>query len=150
MGEIYSTGHSNKPIEQFIKELKDNNVSLLVDVRSQPYSRYVPQYNKDNLKASLEDEGIKYLYFGDKLGGRPPEGLEAFVKSERFKENVTALLSIIKDVNAAIMCSEVDQEKCHRRFIIDGINLRGLEVKTIQDSRVATNNASKQLTFDDL
>lgn len=155
MGKIFSTGHSNKSIEQFLKELKDNDIGLLVDVRSQPYSRYVPQYNRENLKASLEDEGIKYLYFGDKLGGRPPEGLDTFIGSARFKENVTALLEIIKDANAAIMCSEADQEQCHRRYIVEELQSRGLNVKVLhKESKHGpegdNQKVQRQLTLRDL
>ncbi len=155
MHNICSIGHSNKPIEQFIKELKDNHIGLLVDLRSQPYSKNVPQFNRENLKARLEDEGINYLFFGDKLGGRPPEGIDAFIKSDRFKENVSNLLIKIKDINAAIMCSEADQEKCHRRFIVREIVSRGLNVKVLgketkHDLKLINKKVPKQVTLGDL
>lgn len=151
---IYSIGHSNKTTEQFIKELKDNKIELLVDLRTQPYSRYVPNFNTENLKANLEDEGMNYLFFGDKLGGRPPEGIDAFLASNRFKENVTELLSKIKDRRAALMCSEADQEQCHRRFIVREIVARGINVTILgkqnkQEQAMNNKKEPKQATFGD-
>lgn len=131
MNQICSIGHSNKNIDDFIKELKDNDIELLVDLRSQPYSKHVPQYNKETLRGSLGDERITYLYFGDKLGGRPLEGIDVFIASSRFNENVTELLSKIKGKNTALMCSEMDYESCHRRFIIKNIRDRNIDVKII-------------------
>jgi uncharacterized protein (DUF488 family) len=128
---IYSIGHSNKSLAEFLNELKTNHIDTLVDLRTSPYSSYVPYFSKDQLKASLEDEGIKYVFFGDKLGGRPPEGIDVFITTNRFKENVTELLSRIDGKTAALMCSEADYEQCHRRFIIREIECRGIKVTII-------------------
>ena len=71
---IYTIGHSNIAVERFVDLLRLQLIEMLVDTRSQPYSRYAPQFNREPLKASLDYAGIAYLYLGDKLGGRPRGG----------------------------------------------------------------------------
>jgi uncharacterized protein (DUF488 family) len=56
-----------------ISLLKENGITLLADVRSAPYSRFNPQFNKEDLEFSLRSAGIAYVYKGKQLGGRPTE-----------------------------------------------------------------------------
>jgi uncharacterized protein (DUF488 family) len=67
---VYSIGHSNHAIDAFIALLKSNAITALADVRSAPYSRFSPQFNKNNLEASLQEYGIKYVFLGRELGAR--------------------------------------------------------------------------------
>ncbi len=50
MNSIYTIGHSNQDMVAFLKLLKDNSIQVVVDVRSAPYSRYVPQFNKKEME----------------------------------------------------------------------------------------------------
>lgn len=143
-GKLYTIGHSTRTIEEFISILKEHDIGLVVDLRTHPFSRWMPQFNREKLKASLGDERIEYLYFGDRLGGRPEGGLEAFLASDIFRKNVTSLLIQIEGTNAALMCAERDLEKCHRRFIVEEIVKRGSEVKELGGK-----NAPKAGTLDD-
>jgi uncharacterized protein (DUF488 family) len=68
---IYSIGHSNQDQEQFIALLKQHQIEVLVDVRTSPYSAYTSQFNREVLKAAVESQGVRYLFMGDQLGGRP-------------------------------------------------------------------------------
>ena len=70
---IYSIGHGNKNIEDFIKELKTFEVQFLLDIRSKPFSKWNPQFNQNELKFKLEENGIKYVFVGDTLGGLPED-----------------------------------------------------------------------------
>ena len=70
---IYSIGHGTKPIEEFIKELHSFDIKYLIDVRSSPFSKWASQYNQQELKHSVESEGIRYIYMGDVIGGRPQD-----------------------------------------------------------------------------
>lgn len=132
VSKIFTIGHSNLSIEDFLRQLQLNQIGLVIDVRTAPYSQYVPHFNRETLKAALEDKGIQYLYYGNKLGGRPPDGINNFVHTDRFKENVKELLKILDGKVAAIMCSELDMERCHRRFIVEEITLNGLDVIVIE------------------
>ena len=68
---IYSIGHGNKRMEDFIHELKSFNISNLLDIRSNPYSRWNPGFNKAALETALKKYGITYVFLGKKLGGLP-------------------------------------------------------------------------------
>ena len=68
---LYSIGHSNVEIEFFLDLLGRYRIETLVDSRSQPYSRYSPQFNKEALSRSTLEAGVDYVYMGDALGGRP-------------------------------------------------------------------------------
>lgn len=103
----------------------------MVDLRSQPYSRYVPHFNRESLSDSLKKAEIDYLYFGDKIGGRPLEGFEKFRTSPRFRENIDQLLSQVEGKSAALMSTEFDMSKCHRRFIVVEIIKKGIDVTVI-------------------
>jgi uncharacterized protein (DUF488 family) len=131
MTELYSIGSGNEDLQSFIKRLKKWNINFLVDLRSQPYSSYVPHFNRERLSKSLKKAKIHYLYFGDKLGGRPPEGFEKFLDSPRFNENIDLLLTKVEGKVAALMCTEFDISKCHRRFILAEIIKKGINVSVI-------------------
>ena len=69
----YSIGHSNAETDFFLALLKRHHVDTLVDTRSQPYSRYTPQFNREALKRSLSEASVEYVYMGDLIGGRPED-----------------------------------------------------------------------------
>jgi uncharacterized protein (DUF488 family) len=138
---IFSIGPGNESINSFIGRLKKWNIECLVDLRSQPYSEYVPHFNRESLSSSVRRENIDYLYFGDRLGGRPPEGFEKFRGSPNFKENIDLLLRQIEGKSAALMCSEFDISKCHRRFIIVELIKRGIDVTVIDKEGNADTSA---------
>jgi uncharacterized protein (DUF488 family) len=71
--KLFTIGYSNLEIESFISLLIQHGITALADVRSSPYSRYLPQFNRDNLKNSLLTSGIKYVFLGQELGARPKD-----------------------------------------------------------------------------
>ena len=141
MTELFSIGSGNEDLKSFINRLKKWNINCLVDLRSQPYSKYVPHFNRERLSPSLKRAKIDYLFFGDKLGGRPPEGFEKFCTSPRFMENIDLLLSQIEGKVTALMCTEFDISKCHRRFIVVELIKKGINVTVIEKE----GNAGKHL-----
>src|SRR5689334_22649084 len=70
---LFTVGHSNHSLEDFLKLLSRHAIEVLVDTRSHPYSQYVTHFNREELTAALKHAGIKYLYLGRELGGRPDE-----------------------------------------------------------------------------
>lgn len=125
---VYTIGHSNRTIEHFLETLISQGIEVLVDVRSSPYSRYATWFNRDPLKASLSAAGIKYLFLGDRIGGRPerPEFYdnEGYVLYDRlaaspeFLEGVERLLRGAAEYRVVLMCSEEDPKECHRNLLI--------------------------------
>lgn len=125
---IYSIGHGNKNFEDFLKELSSFNIRYLIDVRTSPYSKYNPQYNRELLKNNLEAANITYVYMGDNLGGLPSDrscyidgkvSYDLIKDKEFFKEGLARLIKAYeKDINVAVMCSESKPEECHRSKLI--------------------------------
>ncbi|MGC9335482.1 MAG: DUF488 family protein, partial [Anaerolineae bacterium] len=97
MTTLHTIGHSNHPQEAFPALLHQHGIELVVDVRSSPYSRYVPQANREILAQTLEHAGIAYRWMGDRLGGKP-EGYVADYDELRvspsFREGITTLLAL--------------------------------------------------------
>jgi uncharacterized protein (DUF488 family) len=125
---IFSIGHSNQSIEAFLALLQQHQIQVLVDVRSSPYSRYVPQFNSAPLAVAVRQVGIKYMFMGKELGGRP-DGDEFYDADGRVLYNRVAEASFFLDginrlkkggrtYRVAIMCSEEDPTVCHRHLLI--------------------------------
>jgi uncharacterized protein (DUF488 family) len=121
MTTIYTVGHSNHEIEDFLALLDRHAIKLLIDVRSSPYSRYVPQANRESLTRALEANGIAYRWMGDRLGGKP-QGVVAdydrLRSSPHFEQGIADLLAQAAERPTAIMCSEGDHRRCHRYTLI--------------------------------
>ncbi len=126
---IFSIGHGNKKIEEFIQELQSFDVQFLMDVRSKPYSKWSPQFNKSNLEVELKNSGITYVFVGDSLGGLPEdrscydhEGkvvYDLIKEKDFFKSGLERLKTANeKSIKLAIMCSEAKPEECHRSKLI--------------------------------
>lgn len=129
---IYTIGHSNLKFEKFLELLNENEIKIVVDVRSLPFSRYSPQFNKDWIKEELENAGIEYMliedeFVGNILGGRPRdedcyEGstiiYKKIMKKKWYVEGILELINTAKKKKTAIMCSEEDPSKCHRHHLI--------------------------------
>jgi uncharacterized protein (DUF488 family) len=142
---IYTVGHSNIALARFIDLLRIHMIQVLVDTRSQPYSRYVPQFNRASLKTSLAYAGIAYLYLGDELGGRPrderyyrPEGTvdyDRLAEAPVYREGIERLKREAEGRRLALMCSEADYRHCHRyNLITRSLAKEGIEVHHILHS----------------
>lgn len=129
---VYSIGHGTRAIDEFIAALKAYRVAYLADVRSRPYSRFNPQYNRKALQQSLQDQGITYVFMGDELGGRPtdPDCYDAAGRIEYekvkqkpfFREGIRRLKTAYeKDIAIAMMCSESKPQECHRSKLIGSV-----------------------------
>jgi uncharacterized protein (DUF488 family) len=125
---IYTIGHSRAPIERFLELLALPSVDLLVDVRSQPHSRFAPQFNRQALARSLACAGVTYHYLGDALGGRPkdpqfrlPDGTVEYGRlgqAPHYRRGLQELYGLAEQARLAIMCAEADFRHCHRYWLI--------------------------------
>jgi uncharacterized protein (DUF488 family) len=125
---IFSIGHSNQSIETFLALLRRHEIQVLVDVRSSPYSKYVPHFNSTKLAVTVEQIDIEYKFMGQELGGRP-DGDEFYdadnhvlykrvAESPFFLKGIQRLIDIGAASRTAIMCSEEDPAICHRHLLI--------------------------------
>ncbi|MEO6804463.1 MAG: DUF488 domain-containing protein [Granulicella sp.] len=145
---IFTIGHSTRTIVEFVELLKQVDVDLLVDVRSIPRSRTVPQFNFDALPNSLAQEGIGYQHLRA-LGGRrhhikgaPPStntfwrvlafrNYADYAETDAFRAGFEQLLALAQDHHCAIMCAEAVWWRCHRRIIADYLLTHGIRVEHI-------------------
>ena len=125
---IYTIGYSGFKIDDFVKTLKENGVSVVIDVRSLPYSQFYSDYNKENLSRILEVSKIYYRNYVAEFGARQenrdfyPNGyldFEMFARSEVFLSGFEKIKkSMQKGFVIALMCSEKDPIKCHRTILV--------------------------------
>ena len=124
---LYTIGHSNHPIDVFIDLLQKQGITAIGDVRSHPYSRYVPQYSRDSLKEALINAGITYVFLGKELGARsnnPACYLQGKVQynllaqEPLFAEGINRVKQGIERYRIALMCSEKDPLDCHRAILV--------------------------------
>ena len=150
---VYTVGHSNHEAAAFVDLMHQHGIRLVVDVRSTPYSRYVPQANRENLARALEAVGIAYRWMGDSLGGKPQGEVgdyDEIQASPAFQLGVDRLLDLAAEGHTAIMCSEGDHRQCHRHKLITPVILvRGARVLHIQRdaSLVDEKREPKQLSL---
>lgn len=125
---VFTIGHSNQPFEALLANLRTCEIEAVVDVRSQPVSKYTPHFNRGDLTWRLQEAGIKYVFMGDALGGRPVDTSlydeDGFVRydlwsaTELFRDGISRLKKAAARRRLAVMCSEEDPEVCHRHLLI--------------------------------
>ncbi len=144
--EIYTIGHSNHAIEQFIALLERHGIEALVDVRRFPSSRRLPHFNRPDLAEALGEEGIDYHWL-ESLGGHRNEGLADspnfgirestfrnyadHMLSDEFRDGIDRLLAIANTKRTAIMCAEKSFHDCHRKLTSDSLVAGGALVQHI-------------------
>jgi uncharacterized protein (DUF488 family) len=150
---VYTVGHSNLSEDQFLALLSQHGVELVVDVRSAPYSRFTPHFNRESLRLMLIAAGIQYAYAGEKLGGRPtdpgcyrhgalPEpGADylqevdyvAVEQRDWYQAGIQRLCDLAREQRSVVMCSEENPHICHRHHLIGRTLLnQGVEVLHIR------------------
>lgn len=165
---LYSIGHGNRKPEFFLKLLRDFKIEYLIDIRSKPYSKFNPAFNQSELKIFLESNGIKYVFMGNAIGGRPTDvscydkegkvDYEVVKTKEFFLNGINRLKTAYsKDLNLVIMCSESKPCECHRSKLIgrvldsDNILLKHIDEKgRIKDQSLVINELNKGLAESDL
>jgi uncharacterized protein (DUF488 family) len=124
MTALFTIGHSNHPIERFLELLRRHGIAAVADVRSRPYSRFVPHFSKERLQRILEEEGIGYLFLGRELGGKPPRGeapapdYVSRIGQPEFRAGIERLLDAAGQRPTAMLCRERDPLDCHRLHLI--------------------------------
>lgn len=165
---LYSIGHGNKSIESFIDELKAHGIRYLMDIRSKPYSKWSPQFNQLSLEQALNENGIRYVFAGDRLGGLPDDHtcydvngkvVYDWIKEKSFfKEGLERLVTANeKHVKLAVMCSESKPEECHRSKLIgqellkSGISLKHIvSAEKLKSQQTVMNELTKGVGMVDL
>jgi uncharacterized protein (DUF488 family) len=142
---IYTIGYGERTLEAFGAVLAAYDIAYLVDVRSAPYSRYKPEFSKDALAHALQAQGVRYLYMGDALGGRPSDpncyvdgkvDYELVKLQTYYRQGIERLQAAFEQQQRiALMCSEGKPEQCHRSKLIGAsLEVLGIPVVHIDES----------------
>ena len=125
---IFTVGHSAAEFSAFLGLLQRHDVKLVADVRSKPQSARHPHFDGIEMESTLRGAGIRYLFMGEELGGRPDDtkayrgdGLVDYRsrrKSRAFQAGLERVLQETEKVELALMCAEEDPLSCHRFLMI--------------------------------
>jgi uncharacterized protein (DUF488 family) len=141
---IYSIGHSNHSLDRFLELLAQHEIDVIADVRSAPWSKYVAWSNQPVLRKELRQRGVRYVFMGEQLGGKPMgddyEGVadrqelyRRIAASASFQEGIDRLSYGASQHRVAMLCSEENPVVCHRHLLITPhLNERGVAVDHIR------------------
>jgi uncharacterized protein (DUF488 family) len=144
---LYTIGHSTHPAEKVVALLREHGVTAVADVRSQPYSRMNPQFNREAFCSQLKSAGISYVFLGRELGARSEDRgcyVEGKVQYDRlaqtplFRSGLERVTQGMRSHTVALMCAEKDPLTCHRSILVcRHLVARGLKVAHIlEDGRL--------------
>ena len=166
MPPIYSIGHSNLKIKDFIDLLKENEIELVVDIRRYPSSAVYSTFESENIKEILDKEGIDYIWKGEIFGGFRDETLEDespnkgwdvtgfrtyadHALSDEFQEELDKLIDILESKNVGIMCAESIYWKCYRRILCDWLVAKGKTVIHLRKGETKKHEISARAVVED-
>jgi uncharacterized protein (DUF488 family) len=153
MNELYTIGHSTHAIERFIELIRMHRINAVCDVRSSPYSRYNPQFNRENLQPELKRHGIAYVFLGKELGPRSDDPgcyedgkvcYDRLAQTHLFQEGLKRVRQGMASYRVALMCSEKDPATCHRTILVcRHLREEGTQIRHIlEDGSVEENDVT--------
>ena len=124
---VYTVGHSTHSAARFVQLLTRNEITAIADVRSQPYSRMNPQFNRESLRAVLKEADIAYVFLGRELGARSSDEscyingkvqYDRLAQTDLFREGLDRVEQGLSKHRIALMCAERDPLTCHRSILV--------------------------------
>jgi uncharacterized protein (DUF488 family) len=156
---VYTIGHSTHSLEAFIELLTRHGITALADVRSAPFSRFNPQFNKDALARDLKAGGIRYVFLGRELGARAEDRslyengrvrYARLAQTDLFKQGIARVIRGATEHRIALMCAEKEPLECHRTLLVArALDELGVEVMHILgDGRLESHRAAMERLLD--
>ena len=156
---LFTIGHSRHPVDVFIELLKRHGVTAVADVRSAPFSKFNPQFNKEALARDLAAQGIRYVFLGRELGARSADRslyqggrvrYDRLAETTLFKEGITRVMQGAAEHRVALMCAEKEPLDCHRTLLVSRVlQEQGVEVSHIlHDGRLETHSEAMNRLLD--
>jgi len=124
---VLTVGHSRHSLDWFLTLLHQHAVTAVVDVRSAPFSRFNPQFNKDTLGRRLETHAIDYVFLGRELGARSDDPscyrdgrvqYDLLARTKAFHDGLERVIRESRDHRIALMCAEKEPLECHRTVLV--------------------------------
>ncbi len=135
---VYTIGHSNQTFEEFAALLRAHEIQAIADVRSAPYSRYNPQFDREALRTSLREAGLTYVFLGKELGARTDDytcyikgkvQYDLLARTANFQAGLARVREGSQKFRLALMCAEKEPLDCHRSVLVSRhLVAAGLEV----------------------
>lgn len=145
---IFTVGHSNRSVDEFLGLLRRSGIRQLADVRRWPVSRRHPHFERETLEYILDVSWVAYRHFEELGGHRKPvansphraldetfRGYADHMETEAFARAAAELRVWARGARTAIMCAEADPLRCHRHFLSDWLLVRGVRVVHILDAK---------------
>ena len=156
---LLTIGHSTHSLKLFIELLRKHSISAVADVRSSPYSRYCPQFNKEALSRSLGDIGIKYVFMGRELGGRADDPscyvngrvqYSRLARRQPFRDGTDRIRRGVSNHRIVLMCAEREPLECHRTLLVSrALDGEDLKIEHIHaDGRLESHKKAIERLFD--
>lgn len=152
--EVFTIGHSTHSIEKFIALLSMHGIEAVADVRSSPFSKFNPQFNRENLQISLKASGIRYVFLGKELGARSEDPTcyvadkvqyDRLAKNPLFQSGLDRVIEGANSYRIALMCAEKDPLDCHRTILVARELLkRGMTITHILEDGSLENHTESQ------
>lgn len=124
---VLTIGHSSHSLESFINLLKAHGVGAVADIRSTPYSRYSPHFNRESLRSALQQHQIRYVFLGRELGARSNDPscyengrvqYKRLARTPLFQRGIERVESGTSSYRIALMCAEKEPLECHRAILV--------------------------------
>ena len=132
--DIYTLGHSLRPVEEVSEILRDHRIGFLADVRRFPGERKNPGFGQETLEKACLAIGVTYMALGRQLGGGRSEGYRSFMDSEAFDAGFNELLDLARRRPTVLFCREAFYFRCHRKFLADELCRTGWTVSHLLDA----------------
>ena len=161
MSTIFTIGHSNHTPDAFIALLRLHGINAIADVRSAPYSRFAPHFNKAALARLLAANRMAYVFLGNYLGARPNDpfcyrngtiDFARLCRMDYFQEGLERVRQGAAQFNLALLCAEKDPVQCHRMILVcRHLRAQDTAIKhVLEDGRLEDNGGSERRLLDAL
>ncbi len=156
---VFTIGHSTHTLKAFVVLLQMHGVTAVADVRSKPYSRFNPQFNRETFAEALSMEGIRYVYLGNLLGGRSEDPAcyedgqvcyDRIATTESFRSGLARVVRGAVKYRIALICAEKEPLDCHRTLLVSpALHEQGVNVVHIHaDGRMETHDEAMDRLLD--
>lgn len=139
---VYTIGYSgyHQAVNRFVSDLKNHGINVVADVRTSPYSKFSPEFNREVIKAELKRSGLQYVFMGDELGARPSDrhcytngavDYDKIVGADFFNHGLDRVQTgLSKGFVITLLCAEKDPIDCHRNILVaHALSKRGVEIR---------------------
>ena len=139
---VYTIGYSgyHQDMARFVSDLKVHGINVVADVRTSPYSKFSPEFNREAIQAGLRSAGLKYVFMGDELGARPADrhcyvdgavDYDRIVAADFFKHGLDRVQTgVSRGYVITLLCAEKDPIDCHRNVLVaHSLAKRGIDIK---------------------